>query len=227
MATAVENLINKSAADKDAKIMSDITTKINAAPAAVPAAGADPAKPAVAPPFDIAKFAGIFAAIGMAFGMIGTALSGLVESLKGLGALKLVGVFIGIMLVISGPAMILAWLKLRRRNIAPLLNANGWAVNAASKVSIPFGETLTDAAKFPKMKLKDPFAKKGLATWKKWAISLAALIVVAAGLWMFNLLAWAGLQSPLPRYNQVEVVECACDDTPAAVDTVVVAVPAE
>ena len=226
MAKAVENLISKSAADKDAKIMVEATAKINAAPAAVPAAGAD-GKPAAAPPFDIAKFAGIFAAIGMAVGMIGSALAALAKGIFELTWWQLILAFVGIMLVISGPAMVLAWLKLRRRNIAPLLNANGWAVNAASKISIPFGETLTDAAKFPKMKLKDPFAKKGLATWKKWAISLAALIVVAAGLWMFNLLAWAGLQSPLPRYNQVEVVECACDDTPAAVDTVVVAVPAE
>ena len=225
MAKAVENLINKSAADKDAKMMANATAKINAAPTAVPAADG---KPAAAPPFDIAKFAGIFAAIGMAFGMIGTALAGLVDSLSGLGW-KLILVFIGIMLVISGPAMILAWLKLRRRNIAPLLNANGWAVNAASKISIPFGETLTDAAKFPKMKLKDPFAKKGLAPWKKFVISLSAVIVVAAGLWLFNLLNWAGLKSPLPRYNEPapveEVVECECE---APADTVAVeAAPAE
>ena len=89
--------------------------------------------------------------------------------LKGLFALKwwqLLIVFAGIMLLISGPAMVMAWLKLRRRNIAPILNANGWAVNAASKISIPFGETLTDVAKFPKMKLKDPY-KKGMAGWKK------------------------------------------------------------
>ena len=105
--------------------------------------------------------------------------------------------------------MVMAWMKLRRRNIAPLLNANGWAVNAASKISIPFGETLTDIAKFPKMRLKDPYAKKGLATWKKWVISLAALIVVLAGLWLGNLLAWAKFPSPLPRFNkaEVEVVE--------------------
>ena len=202
MAKAVENLITKSAADKDAKMMADATAKINAAPAAVPAADAKP----VAPPFDIAKFAGIFAAIGMAFGMIGTALSGLVDSMKGMGW-KLSLVFIGIILVISGPAMILAWLKLRRRNIAPLLNANGWAVNAASKISIPFGETLTDAAKFPKLKIKDPYARKGIAPWKKWVISLAAVVVVAAGLWLGNLLDWAGYTSPLPRFNKIEVVE--------------------
>ena len=229
MAKTVENLITKSAADKDAKMMADATAKINAAPTAVPAAAAD-GKPAAAPPFDIAKFAGIFAAIGMAVGMIGTALAALAKGIFALKWWQLILALVGIMLVISGPAMILAWLKLRRRNIAPLLNANGWAVNAASKISIPFGETLTDAAKFPKMKLKDPFAKKGLAPWKKWAIALAALVVVAGGLWIFNLLDWAGLGSPLPRYNETEVVEevVECADTLATADTMVVdAVPAE
>ena len=186
MAKAIENLISKNAADKDAKIMSDATAKINAAPAALPAAGAAPAadgKPAAAPPFDIAKVAGIFAAIGVAVGMIGTALSGLLKGLLALEWWQLIIVFVSIMLVISGPAMIMAWLKLRRRNIAPLLNANGWAVNAASKISIPFGETLTDQAKFPKIKMKDPYAKKGLATWQKILITVICLAVVAATLW--------------------------------------------
>ncbi len=208
MATAVENLINKSAADKDAKMMSNATAKINAAPAAVPPAGTDPkAAAAAAPPFDIAKFAGIFAALGMALGMIGTALAALAKGIFALKWWQLILVFTGIMLLISGPSMIMAWLKLRRRNIAPLLNANGWAVNAASKISIPFGETLTDEAKYPKMRLKDPYAKSGLAPWKKWLITICALALVAAALWLFNLLAWAGLKSPLPRYNEPVAVE--------------------
>ena len=113
---------------------------------------------------------------------------------------------VAVLLVISGPAMVLAWLKLRRRNIAPLLNANGWAVNAESKISIPFGETLTDAAQFPKLKIKDPYARKGLAPWKKWVISLSVLVAVAGGLWLGNLLDWAGYTSPLPRFNKTEVV---------------------
>ena len=205
MATVIENLISKNAAEKDAKMMKEATAKINSTSLAAPAAGADASKQA-APPFDIAKFAGIFAAIGMAFGMIGTALSGLVDSLSGLGW-KLILVFVGIILAISGPAMVMAWLKLRRRNIAPLLNANGWAVNASSKISILFGETLTDIAKYPKLKLKDPYARKDLAPWKKWVISLSALVVVAAGLWLGNLLNWAGLPSPLPWFNKTEVVE--------------------
>ena len=208
MAAAVENLISKSAADKDAKIMADATAKINAAPAAVPpAAGTDSDKPVAAPPFDIAKFAGIFAAIGMAVGMIGSALAALAKGIFALTWWQLILAFVGIMLIVSGPAMVMAWLKLRRRNIAPLLNANGWAINAASKISIPFGETLTDVARYPKLKLKDPYAKKGLAPWKSVLISLSALIVVLGGLWLANLLDWAGLRSPLPRFQPVEVVE--------------------
>ena len=136
----------------------------------------------------------------------------------------MIAAFAGIMLVISGPAMVMAWMKLRRRNIAPLLNANGWAVNAASKISIPFGETLTDIAKFPKLKLKDPYAKKGLSTWKKWLISLSSLVVVVAALWLTNLLSWAKLPSPLPCFNKdkVEVVEstAACDATEIVSDSI-------
>lgn len=194
MATAVENLINKSAAEKDAKIMADATAKINAAPAAIPAASgapADAAKPAVAPPFDIAKFAGIFAAIGMAFGMIGSALVSLFDGLAELAWWQLLITFVAILLVISGPSMVMAWMKLRRRNIAPLLNANGWAINAETKISIPFGNTLTDMAKFPALKLPDPYKKKGMGGWSKFflvVLILALLAGVAVGLIFFDVI---------------------------------------
>ena len=192
MATAVENLINKSAAEKDAKMMANATAKINAAPTSLPAApaeGADPAaKPAATPPFDIAKFAGIFAAIGLAVGMIGSALAALAKELFALTWWQLLLTFAAILLIISGPSMVMAWMKLRRRNIAPLLNANGWAVNAAAKISIPFGNTLTDVAKFPKMKLKDPYAKAGMPVWAKVLITLCILAGAAAAAWYFGLI---------------------------------------
>ena len=192
MATAVENLINKSAAEKDAKMMANATAKINAAPTSLPAApaeGADPAaKPAATPPFDIAKFAGIFAAIGMAVGMIGSALAALGKELFALTWWQLLLTFAAILMLISGPSMVMAWMKLRRRNIAPLLNANGWAVNAAAKISIPFGNTLTDVAKFPKMKLKDPYAKAGMPVWAKVLITLCILAGAAAAAWYFGLI---------------------------------------
>ena len=214
MATTIENLINKTAADKDAAMMKDANAKINAAPAAKPADGDNKAP---AQPFDIAKFAGIFAAIGMAVGMIGTALAGILDSFKGFVWWQYIGIFIGIMMCISGPAMVMAWMKLRRRNVAPLLNANGWAINASAKISIPFGETLTDIARYPKLKLKDPYAKKSIPTWLKWVISLSAIVVVLAGLWLGNIFSTVGAPSPLPFFNkeQAEVVE-APQSAPAA-----------
>ena len=206
MAKTIENLISKSAAEKDAAIMKDADAKINAAPIVKPAEGDEKAP---AQPFDIAKFAGIFAAIGMAVGMIGTALASIFKGVFALDWWQIIMVFVGLMLIVSGPAMVLAWLKLRRRNIAPLLNANGWAINASAKIGIPFGETLTDVAKFPKLKLKDPYAKKGLPAWSKWVISLLVIAVVVIGLWLGNLLSGLGCQSPLSCFDkgQSEVVE--------------------
>ena len=226
IAVAIENLISKNAADKDAKLMKEATAKINAAPTTLPAAGTDAAaaKPAEAAPFDIGKFAGIFAALGMAVGMIGSALASLAKGIFALAWWQVILAFVGVLLVISGPAMVMAWLKLRRRNIAPLLNANGWAVNAASKISIPFGESLTDIAKFPKLKLKDPYAKKGMPVWKRWVISLSSLVFVLLVLWLVNLFAWAKLPSPLPWFDKDEPV---VEEVVETVETVVVEEVAE
>ena len=80
----------------------------------------------------------------------------------------------------------MAWMKLRRRNSAPLLNANGWAINAESKISIPFGETLTDVAKYPKMRLKDPYAKKGTPGWVKVLVTLLVIAAAAGAVWYLS-----------------------------------------
>ena len=141
MAKWVEDKINKSAAEKDAKAFDDMTAKADAT-VANPNAEQKLA-------FDIAKFAGIFAAIGMALGMIGTALAAVAGGLASLNWWQLIIVFICILLVISGPSMIMAWMKLRRRNLAPVLNANGWAINADSIISVPFGMKLTEQVRFP------------------------------------------------------------------------------
>ena len=166
----IEAKINKSAAEKDAAVMSDVTTKIEAK-----AEGkAAPEKPA----FDIAKFAGIFAAIGMALGMIGTALASVAKGMSGFTWWQLLIVFVCILLVISGPSMIMAWMKLRRRNLAPVLNANGWAVNSDALISVLFGRTLTEQVLFPIVKA--PQLKPGMATWKKWLIGICVTLIVLA-----------------------------------------------
>jgi hypothetical protein len=82
-------------------------------------------------------------------------------------------------------------------------------------------------ARFPKLKLKDPFAKAGMASWKKWSISIASVAVIGAGLWLGNLLSWANLPSPLKCFQKTEVevvveevaVEAAPAEQPTPVET--------
>lgn len=77
-------------------------------------------------------------------GMIGMFLG----TLLGLGIWMPLGI-LGIVLLISGPSMLLAYLKLRQRNLAPILDANGWAINTKAKMNVPFGAALTHVAKLP------------------------------------------------------------------------------
>jgi hypothetical protein len=148
----------------------------------IPQAGAG--KPPLAQAFDIGKFAGIFAAIGLAVGAIGTALAALASGLLGLPFWQMPLALAGLALVISGPFMLLAWFRLRARNLAPLLDANGWAVNARAKINIPFGTALTQLAVLPsgaERTLKDPYAEKSTP----WGIYLLAVILtVAAYFWV-------------------------------------------
>ena len=205
----VTDLINKSAAEKDSKSFDNMTASVSETAAAAPADGA---KPQQAQPFDIAKFAGIFAAIGMALGFLGSFCVSVVSGFAQLTWWQVILVFIGIILLISGPSMVMAWLKLRKRNLAPLLNANGWAVNAQAFVNITFGATLTKMAQFPKVALADPFADKGMAWWKKLLIGLVLIAIGVAALWYFDI--W-----PFNCGAEAEVAECAGDTLQTVADT--------
>ncbi len=148
---------------------------------------AAPAPKAPPTPFDVGKFAGIFAAIGLALGAIGTALASVMTGLFGLKAWQFPLVFVGLMLLISGPAVIVAWFKLRARNLGPLLDANGWAVNARARINIPFGTALTQLAALPsgaERTLSDPYAEKP-TPWSAIALGAALTVVLLAGIyWM-------------------------------------------
>ena len=143
------------------------------------------AKPAAAPtPFDVGKFAGIFAAIGLAVGAIGTAAAAMFTGLLALKWWQIPLALGGLMLLISAPAMVLAWFKLRSRNLGPILDANGWAVNARARINIPFGTSLTQLAQLPEgaeRALTDPYAEKE-RPWKVYA-AIAVVLFVALAWW--------------------------------------------
>jgi hypothetical protein len=149
------------------------------------------AKPATPAPFDIAKFAGIFAAAGLAVGALGTALAAIFSAFLSLPVWKMPLVLLGLILLVSGPSMLLAWLKLRRRNLGPLLDANGWAVNIRARINVPFGAALTGVPQLPggaSRAIPDPYADKRLP-WGRWLFTLVGLaVIVVVGLRVMGVL---------------------------------------
>lgn len=148
------------------------------------AQAADAGKAAPAAPFDVGKFAGIFAAIGLAIGAIGTAIASIVTGFISLTWWQMPLAILGIILVISGPSMLLAYLKLRKRNLAPLLDGNGWAVNTRAIINIPFGASLTKLATLPpgaQRSITDPYAEKQ-RPWKLY-LFIVTLLTITVMLW--------------------------------------------
>lgn len=152
-------------------------------------AAATPAKPA----FDVGKFAGIFAAIGLAIGAIGGILTSIVSGVLGLKFWQIPLALLGLMLLVSGPSMALAWFKLKKRNLGPVLDACGWAINARVLINIPFGTSLTALATLPEgahRSLVDPFAEEK----KLWPyyLMIAAGICSLLVLWYFGFFGHRG-----------------------------------
>jgi hypothetical protein len=175
----------RKAAAAEARAAEQAATQAAAAPA--PAAGAT-AAPAP-PPFDIGRMAGILAAIGLALGAIGGAIATLLAEFFRLAWWQMPLAILGVLIAVSAVSVILAAFQLRKRNLGPILDANGWAVNGRVKINIPFGATLTKTARLPKgsiRMLQDPYAAASKATKiALWAIllALAAAVVTSYILW--------------------------------------------
>ena len=202
----ISDKIDKKASSKDEESLANLTT---AADKATDGKGANAAA-AVKPGFDIGKIAGITIAVAAVSGVL-VALIATLKSLTWWQWLVLIGV---VMLLISGPSMFIAWRKLRKRDLGPVLNANGWAINAASLVNVRFGKTLTSLAKFPKLTAVDPEARKKARRRCFWSC-VCALLVVAAVLWLCNVFAPCGAKSPLKKYQEPAVTEEAAPEAPA------------
>ena len=137
--------------------------------------------------FDVGKFAGIFAAVGLAIGAIGTAFASVMTGFFKLPWWQMPLAVVGVILFISGPSILLAWFKLRQRNLGRLLDANGWAVNTRAKINIPFGASLTGMARLPQgsiLSLHDPFEEKK-SSWKRWLVILLA-VIAAVTVWAWQ-----------------------------------------
>jgi hypothetical protein len=104
-----------------------------------------------------------------------------------------------VVLVVSGPSVLIAWLKLRHRTLGPILDANGWAVNGRVRINLPLGTALTDRAALPagaRRTLDDPYAdgkarRRARLLWLAVAAVGAALLAAKVlGRWPFGPPFW-------------------------------------
>ncbi len=172
------------------------------AAAAETTANVDKAKPAEPKKIDV----GAVAAMGVAVGAIGGALGAIATGLAKLALWQLPLVVVALILVISLPSMVIAWIKLRQRTLGPLLEGNGWAINGRVKINIPFGTALTDMAVKPpgaKLSLEDPYEDKEAAARRRQFILIVILAALVAGaVWI--------------RYNRVQTGHYFWEPAPAA-----------
>jgi hypothetical protein len=174
----IEEQVAKRAASADSESTNALSS------AASTAANADKAAAAPAEPKKVDV--GSVAALGVAVGALGaflTAIVGYATGILKMGPLATVGAILGVMLLISMPSVVLAYITLRKRNLGPILDANGWAINANARINVAFGSTLTAVAKLPKGSrrlARDRYLDKGLP-WKR--IVLLVLLAILGYRW--------------------------------------------
>jgi hypothetical protein len=212
----LEEQVNKRAAAADAEANSALATT------ATTAVHLDKTAPPVVPKkMDV----GTVAAIGVAAGAIGTFVTALIGYMSGilrLGLLPTLGAIAGIILLISMPSLVMAYIKLRKRNLGPILDANGWAVNARARINVPFGATLSRQARLPsgsRRDSSDPYAEKSFP-WK--TLLLLGVLAYAAYRWYEGALdhmlpqaarsteilgKWAPRTHPVPKEVKTPVLE--------------------
>jgi hypothetical protein len=191
----VEENITKFAASKEKE--ADARLAHAAELSTAPVTGAPPPK---APPVDVGKMVGIIAALGVGLGAVSTVLGGMVAGFVGLEPwwAKLAAIA-GLFVIISGPSVAMAGLKLRHRTLGPVLDANGWAINGRVAVNFMLGTALTDRAVLPpgaSRSLEDPFEDKGARARRRLVVFVVLVIAAYLGwarwkaVWPFGPWPW-------------------------------------
>ncbi len=166
----IEEQIQKRMAASDVTSATELAKVTTILPSPAPTASAAAPKK-----FDV----GTIAAMGVALGSLGTFFGMVISRFFDLGLLMPFGIG-GLCLMISLPSVVLAWFKLKNRNLAPILDANGWAINTRAIINVPFAASLTSLRQVPitfGTVLPDPYAEKS-RPWKfYWAIGGLAFIL--------------------------------------------------
>ncbi|MGI6494770.1 MAG: hypothetical protein ACOX5G_01540 [Kiritimatiellia bacterium] len=171
---------------QDAALAAVSTNVEKAAAIAADPAAAPVAAPVAAPPaktgMEGVAAASSVAAIGVAVGLVGSAVGGLVQLVTGIPLWKTLAGIGGVILAVSGPSMILTYFRLRARDFAPVLNAAGWAINTKLPMTMRLGAEFTREASLPKgsrIAFKDPYQDSRWLSRTLWTLLALAILAFA------------------------------------------------
>ncbi|MAE62412.1 MAG: hypothetical protein CMJ49_13780 [Planctomycetaceae bacterium] len=140
---------------------------------AQPAATTPP--PAQAPPQQsrAAMTGGLLMGGGVAVAALGSSVAYITKTLSGLDWRWIIGGIGAAILAVMAPAAIVAMVKLRKRDLAAILEGSGWAINAHMRLTLPQRRFFSKNPRFPS-------GSRGLQRWRFW-VAIAIVVAVIAG----------------------------------------------
>jgi len=155
-----------------AQVVTDVQTTTAPAPGS-PASGA-PAAPAPIAPTG-AGMGGVLAGGGIAVAALGSSLAYITKTLAALAWWKIAAGVGGAIAAVILPTIIVAVLKLRRRDLSAILEGAGWAVNARMRLDRRQSRYFTERPDYPR-------GSRGVRRhWFGWLVALALLIALIVG----------------------------------------------
>ena len=111
----------------------------------------------------------------IAVAALGSSFAFVTKTLAGVGKGHILTVIVVALLVVAIPTLIIAWVKLRRRDLSAILEGSGWAINARMRLSRAQSRTFTQRPAYPFGSLEvGPRRGRKVLLWALLAALLAA-----------------------------------------------------
>ena len=109
---------------------------------------------------------------GVAVAALGSAVAYITKTLGGVPKLNIFLGILGAILLVLFPISIVAFLKLRRRDLSAILEGSGWGINSRMRLTHKLGRFFTEKPEYPK-------GSKGVRR-VAWRLILAVFVLIAA-----------------------------------------------
>ena len=203
VAARFEKAAGDRASGAEAGLGASADAQLAAAPTALPPGPPAPPPPAPPPAAPGAGLQGALIGGSIAFAALGSAVAFLVQTIAATPVLTLVGALLAIVAAVLAASALVAWLRLRRRDLSALLEATGMALNGRMRLSRFMAGHLTTRPRLPAGATVRDDEPRGLLERVVWALFLLLLALVIGGL-----VAWrAGVELPWPSLEPEAPIE--------------------